>query len=275
MRVAKSKIPLILQKYRLWKNKSNKSEGFNNIQGWNPQKYLRNLRIYLANILRIYNVYWKSESTYNKSMSWNWGQTCYKWTWIRDWMYNVMNEISRWLSICFRKQIHKIRIPPSFLLKPAPTDLYAEIRGGYQNTNTKDFTDFTIYRGEIWENIEEIWRFTRISLIYTQTSTKHESHNAYTGYKMTHLFRNNAHQRCKLTNLSDINGPNELDHCCPLKRGNTRSAYHIWFTAYIYWNLKMKGTDITVLIEIHGFHNIWSEIWENIEEIHKTTRITE
>ena len=46
---------------------------------------------------------------------------------------------------CFRKQIQNT--DPSPLLKPAPTDLYAEIRGGYQNTNNKDFTDFTIYRG--------------------------------------------------------------------------------------------------------------------------------
>ena len=67
LRVAKSKIPLILQKYRLWKNKIWQIWGFNNIQGWNPQKYSWNLKIY-TNILRIYNVYWKSESTYNKSM---------------------------------------------------------------------------------------------------------------------------------------------------------------------------------------------------------------
>ena len=43
-------------------------------------------------------------------------------------------------------------IPPFPLLKPAPTDLYTEIRErGYQIniTDIKDFMDFTIYRGEI------------------------------------------------------------------------------------------------------------------------------
>ena len=52
--------------------------------------------------------------------------------------------------------------------------------------------DFTIYRGEIRENIKEIRRFTRISRIspiYTQISTEHESHNVYTGYllQITHM----------------------------------------------------------------------------------------
>ena len=37
--------------------------------------------------------------------------------------------------------------------------------------------------------------------------------------------KNATHQRCKLTNLSDINGPNKIDHRCPLKRGNTQSNY--------------------------------------------------
>ena len=79
-------------------------------------------------------------------------------------------------------------IPPFPLLKPAPTDLYTEIRGGYQNTNTKDFTDFTIYRGEILKNIEEIRRFTRISPIYTQISTQNMNdtmHIPVTYYKNT------------------------------------------------------------------------------------------
>ena len=38
-----------------------------------------------------------------------------------------------------RKTKIQIRIPHSSLLKPAPTDLYAEIRGGFQKmTNNKD-----------------------------------------------------------------------------------------------------------------------------------------
>ena len=79
------------------------------------------------------------------------------------------------IPICFKKTNTKqIQIPHSPLLKPAPTDLYAEIRGGFQkimiplsdswsqndlytdqreenkNTNNTDITnikDFTIYRG--------------------------------------------------------------------------------------------------------------------------------
>ena len=102
-----------------------------------------------------------------------------------------MNEISRWVTNCFRKQIQNTMIPPFPLLKPAPTDLYTEIRGGYQNTNitnVKDFTDFTIYRGEIWENIEEIRRFTRISLIYTQISTKYMNHTMHIPVTKWHTY---------------------------------------------------------------------------------------
>ena len=86
---------------------------------------------------------------------------------------------------CFREQLHKIRIPPFPLLKPAPTDLYTEIWGGYQNTNTKDFTDFTIYRGEIWENTKEskdLQRFHRYILRYPQNM----NHTCIYGY----LFQN-------------------------------------------------------------------------------------
>ena len=60
---------------------------------------------------------------------------------------------------CFRKQIqNKTMIPPFPLLKPAPTDLYTEIGGEdtTKNTNNKDFTDFTIYRGEIRKYNKEI-----------------------------------------------------------------------------------------------------------------------
>ena len=44
-------------------------------------------------------------------------------------MYNVMNEISRWWWIVSENKYTKyeIMIPPSSLLKPAPTDLYTEI----------------------------------------------------------------------------------------------------------------------------------------------------
>ena len=92
-------------------------------------------------------------------------------------------------------------------------------RRGYQNTNTKDFTDFTIYRGEIQENIEEIQRFTRISPIYTQISTEHESHNVHTGY------------------LLQKQTPNE--YRSPLSSKMKKYTICITFgSQHIYWKLK-------------------------------------
>ena len=62
-----------------------------------------------------------------------------------------------------------------------------------------------------------------------------------------------------------MNKPNKLDHRCPLKLGNTRSNYLVHNTKHID-NYKLnKCTNFKDLIEIHGFHNIWSEIQKNIE----------
>ena len=85
-----------------------------------------------------------------------------------------MDEISRQLIV--PKLKYKIMIPPSSLLKPAPTDLYTEIGGEDTTkiTNIKNFMDFTIYRGEIQKYNKEIQRFTRISPIYTRIFRKHE-----------------------------------------------------------------------------------------------------
>ena len=57
-------------------------------------------------------------------------------------------------------------------------------------------------------------------------------------------------------------------HHCPLKRGNTQPALHLAHNIYI---LKIEKTNITVLIEIHGFHNIarlnprkyWGNPWND------------
>ena len=139
-----------------------------------------------------------------------------------------MNEISRWINL-LQKQIW---IPPSFLLKPAPTDLYAEIR--VEDTtkiiNNKDFMDFTIYRDEIQENIKEIWRFTRISrisLIYT---------------KHTKMTINPMHSTYRLLITENLVHQTNTGHRCPLKRGNTQLALYLAHNIYIYiyWRLQKQ-----------------------------------
>ena len=65
-------------------------------------------------------------------------------------------------------------------------------------------------------------------------------------------------------------------HRCPLKRGNTQPALNLVHNIRCIEKLQVdKYTNIQDLIEIHRFHNIWSEIRKNIEEIHKTGRISE
>ena len=83
-------------------------------------------------------------------------------------MYNV-NECDKQTVNCFRKQNTNRQIytmiPPSSLLKStSSTDLYTEIEERIPNiTNIEDFTDFTIYRGEIHKNTIEIQRLPQIS----------------------------------------------------------------------------------------------------------------
>ena len=62
-----------------------------------------------------------------------------------------------------------------------------------------------------------------------------------------------------------MNEPNKLDHCCPLKRGNTQSNYLVHNIEYTNKYELDKCTNFKDLLEIHGFHNIWSEIRQNIE----------
>ena len=123
-------------------------------------------------------------------------------------------------------QKHKIMIPPSLLLKPAPTDLYTEIWERIPYTNIKDFTDFTIYRGEIRKYNKEIWRFTRISLIYTEILRK--------------ITFNLMHSTYRLLITKELECQTNTDHCCPLKWGNTQSNYlaHILSNKYqgFNWN---------------------------------------
>ena len=67
----------------------------------------------------------------------------------------------------------------------------------------------------------------------------------------------------KLTITNNMNEPNKLDHRCLLKRRNTQSNYLVH---NIENNYKLdKCTNFKDLLEIHGFHNIWSEIRQNIE----------
>ena len=68
-----------------------------------------------------------------------------------------------------------------------------------------------------------------------------------------------------MTQIDNMNKPNKLDHRCSLKWENTRSNYLVHNIEYID-NYKLnKCTNFKDLIETHGFHNIWSEIWKNIE----------
>ena len=63
----------------------------------------------------------------------------------------------------------------------------------------------------------------------------------------------------EMTN-DNMNKPNKLDHRCLLKRRNTRSNYLVHNTKYIDNYKFYKCTNFKDLIEIHGFHNNWSEI---------------
>ena len=100
------------------------------------------------------------------------------------------------------------------------------------------------------------------SNIYHNIHKNNESNNAYTSYRDVNW-----------QVMNNINEPNKLDHRCLLKWRNTWSNYLVHNT-YIEKLQVDKYTNIKDLIEIHGFHNIWSEIRKNIEEIHKTIRIS-
>ena len=78
---------------------------------------------------------------------------------------------------CFRKQNTNSQIytmiPPSSLLKStSSTDLYTEIEERIPNiTNIKDFTDLTIYRGEIQNTLKkskDLQGFHRYILEYSE-----------------------------------------------------------------------------------------------------------
>ena len=77
------------------------------------------------------------------------------------------------IPIVSRKQIHKTD-PHSPLLKPAPTDLYAEIRGGNKNTNNKDFMD-SQYIEVKSEKILKIYVFHRYILKYPQKQDEYHT----------------------------------------------------------------------------------------------------
>ena len=131
-------------------------------------------------------------------------------------MYNVnVDECDKQIVNCFKKQIHKIMIPPFPLLKPAPTDLYTEISERIPNKilqiiRISWISQYTVVKSEkILKKSKDLQGFHRYILKYPQTMN-HTMYIPVTYYKMTH-------QRCKLTSINDINGPNKIDHCCPLK----------------------------------------------------------
>ena len=103
------------------------------------------------------------------------------------------NEWNKQMVNCFQKQIqiHKIRNKDPSLFSPEVNNtLTCTQRLEERIPNIKDFTDFTIYRGEIQKYTKEIWRFTRISLIYTRIFRKWQSKCVYisvTYYKMTNI----------------------------------------------------------------------------------------
>ena len=77
---------------------------------------------------------------------------------------------------CFKKQI---RIPPSFLLKPAPTDLYAEIRveeNKIQITRISQISQYTEVKSEkILKKSKDLQGFHRYILKYPQ-NMNHKMH---------------------------------------------------------------------------------------------------
>ena len=80
----------------------------------------------------------------------------------------------------------------------------------------------------------------------------------------------------KMTHISEMNEPNKYRP--PLSYKTRKYTTCIKFGSQHRCIEKLqvdKYTNIQDLIEIHRFHNIWSEIRKNIEEIHKTGRISE
>ena len=69
-----------------------------------------------------------------------------------------------------------------------------------------------------------------------------------------------------------MNEPNKLDHRCPLKRGNTQPNYLVHNIEHTDKYELDKGTNFKDLLEIHRFHNIWSEIRQNIERNPKNVK---
>ena len=108
------------------------------------------------------------------------------------------------------------------------------------------------------EKILKIYGFHRYILKYPQNkmNTIHST-NWLLKYRNDKLTSN-------ANNINNMNEPNKLDHRCPLKWGNTRSNYLV-HNIQIYWQTLDKCTNFKDLIEIHRFHNIWSEIQTNIE----------
>ena len=76
-----------------------------------------------------------------------------------------------------KKNTKYAMIPPFPLLKPAPTDLYTEIRGEedtrkLQIIRISWISQYTEVKSK--KILEEIQRFTRISLIYIRIFRNHE-----------------------------------------------------------------------------------------------------
>ena len=104
---------------------------------------------------------------------------------------------------CFRKQIHKIMIPPFPLLKPAPTDLYTEIEGEdtkiLQIIRISWISQYTEVKSENTpKKSKDLQGFHRYILKYSENMNQS---NVYIRLLITEMTHNRA-INCKLS--SDI-----------------------------------------------------------------------
>ena len=131
-------------------------------------------------------------------------------------------------------------IPPSLLLKPAPTDLYTEIwERKHTDINIKDFMDLTEIHGFHYQQWNPPEYYGNLQIYKDFTNIYQNVQNNLNMYICRLLIT--KHQ----TNTG---------HCCPLKRGNTQSAFT--FGSQYWQNVRWQIFNIEDLYEIHRFHNI-------------------
>ena len=84
--------------------------------------------------------------------------------------------------------------------------------------------------------------------------------------------QNDTHYRDVNVIIDNMNEPNKLDHRCLLKRRNTWPNYLAHNIEHANNYELDKCINFKDLLEIHGFHNIWSEIRQNIERNPKNVK---